>query len=194
MEDMVMMALALFLAVAQPEVASLQSVSVPQEGFCVDCCNLYCAAAPTLSVSHHLSARDATRYDAAQLGDGYLQTAWVVSNGPGEWFEFSFLPGEGQILEPKIGVSELYFQNGYAKNPAHWRDHARVRRLELQVDGVTRATIALPDQITPQRVSLPQLPLHPNLTLRFVVRSVYPGARFSEAAISEARVDGCGHH
>ena len=189
-----MIALALILAVAPADVPQLQAVSVPTEEFCVDCCNLYCAACPTLSVSHHLAPQGRAQYDAARLEDGHPTTAWVVSEGVSEWFQFKFEPGEGQNLHQSIGVNELLLLNGYAKSPGHWRDHARAKDLDLVVDGVVRAHITLLDDSKPQSVALPKIPLHPDLTLRFIVRSVYAGAKFNELALSEARIDGYGHH
>jgi hypothetical protein len=189
-----MTALVFLFVAAAADVPRLVATVEPGEEFCVDCCSLYCAAGPTLSVSKHLAAQDRARYDAARLEDGHRTTAWVVSNGIAEWFQFEFQPGEGQTLNPRLGVNEVYILNGYAKSPSHWRDHARAKDLDLLVDGKLFARIALRDESKPQLVSLPNIPLHANLTLRFLVRSIYPGARFQELAISEVRLDGYGAH
>ena len=189
-----MVPLALLPLTGPVAVLRLVAVSAPTEEFCVDCCNLYCAAGPTLTVSKHLAPQGRVRYDAARLDDGHPTTAWVAADGVGEWFEFEFKPGEGQSLHGRIGVNEVYILNGYAKSPSHWREHSRVKDLDLLIDGALRAHIALADDSKPQLVSLPDIPLHPNLKLRFVVRSVYPGVRYQELAVSEVRLDGYGHH
>ena len=186
--------LILLLVTVLAEIPVVEAVAAPTEQFGVDDCSLYCAAFPELSVSRHLAPQERVRYDNARLQDGLATTAWVVDGGLGEWFEFVFRSGEGQHLEPRLGVNTLYILNGYRKSEAHWREHARVRELEVVVDGAARARVRLLDNSQPQRVVLPNLPLHPDLSVRFVVRGLYPGSRFKETAISEVRLDGYGHH
>lgn len=186
--------LLLLLAGAAETLPLVEGVPAPAEEFCVECCSLYCAAVPTLSVSRHLESQHRLRYGADRLEDGLASTAWVVDALLGEWFQFVFEPTEYQHLEPTLGVDSLYIMNGYRKSPEHWRDHARIRELELLVDGTARARLLLLDTPTPQRLELPRIPLHAQLTLRFVVRGVYSGDRFQELAVSEVRVDGYGHH
>jgi hypothetical protein len=191
---MMIPALMLLLAAVPAEVPRLVATPEPAEEFCVDCCNLYCAAAPTLSVSRHLKSQGRVSYDATRLEDGHKGTAWVASNGVSEWFQFEFRPGEGQSLHSQLGVNEVYILNGYAKSPSHWREHSRAKDLDLLVDGAVQARISLLDDAKPQLVALPNIPLHPHLTLRFVVVSVYPGEKFQEMALSEVRLDGYGAH
>jgi len=187
----VLVALLLASAADLPRIASVAS---PDEEFSIENCSLYCAVSPTTAVSRSLEAQGRVHYDASRLDDGRPSTAWVVGGGPGEWFQFTFTPGAEQRQSGRLGVSVVYILNGYAKSPQHWRDHSRVKELELQVDGTAMAVLSLPDERTPQMVRLPDLPMRRTLVLRFLVKSVYPGARFQELAISEVRIDGYGHH
>jgi hypothetical protein len=176
----------------------VQAVLEPKEEFCVECCSLYCAATPTVSVSSHLPPQHRNEYGAAVLEDGKGQTAWVVEHGSGEWFEFGF---EASGFHPDIpednqrtGVNRLYVWNGYGKTPSRWREHARARRLRLDVDGRPVALITLLDDSCPQRVDLPPTLLRHGMRFRFTVVDVFPGTSVDELAVSETRLDGYGHH
>lgn len=186
--------LSFLLVAAHPRLETLRFVGDPSEDFCVECCSLYCAAYPTSAVSNHLGPQDHVRYDAARLGDGHSQTAWVARGGIGEWVELAFLSGADRSFGGQKAVTKVYILNGYLKSESHWREHARVRSMDLLVDGVPRHRLLLLDTREPQRVDLPPIPLHERLALRFVVRDVYAGSRFNEVAVSEIRVDGIGHH
>ena len=174
------------------------AVLEPTWEFCVDCCSLYCAAAPTLKISDHLSPRSGNAYGATELEDGRTDTAWVVRRGPGAWFEFAFEPaGFHPGLPPnntRTGVDRLYVSNGYNKSPRHWREHARIRQLLLAVDGRDVAMISLLDDQRPQRVDLPRTLLHRGITFRFTIVTTCKGDRFDETAVSEVHIDGYGHH
>ena len=187
------------VAVLSASLPIIEATIDPQASFYPGDCSLYCMAAPEpISVSHHISSQAKTHYDAAQMEDGECTTAWVAKGGPGEWFEFTFSP-EG--LHPdfcandqRTGVDSLYIINGYNKTAEIWHDHARVRTLEMSVDGHPVALITLKDDSRPQHVALPRTPLRPGMKFRFTIRRVTPGAKYDEVAITEARLDGYGHH
>jgi hypothetical protein len=155
-------------------------------------------AYPSLSVSRHLSTQGEVEYDANQMCDGEASTAWVVKKGPGEWFELRFEPDQFhpdfRDDSQRTGVDSLYIWNGYNKSLEHWRNHARVHKADLSVDGEHVCTIALLDDARPQIVTLPKTPLHRDIRFRFTIRSVYPGDKYDEVAVSEVRLDGYGHH
>jgi hypothetical protein len=122
----------------------------------------------------------------------------VVRHGPGQWLEFEFEPSglhpDFPLNNTRTGVNALYIWNGYNKSPQHWREHGRVRTLELAVDGVPYAVIAMLDDARPQRVDLPPTLIRRGMRLRLTIRETYRGSRFDETAMSEARLDGYGHH
>ena len=193
-----MYALATVVLAAAPGLAVLQAVSEPGVDFCVECCSLYCAAAPTLTVSNHLAPQGGNDYGPPALEDGAGGTAWVVRSGVGEWFEFAFeasgLHPDFAVKNDRVGVNSLALLNGYNKSEKHWRDHSRIRQLRLAIDGRDTALINLLDQGQSQRVDLPPALIHPGTSLRFTITRTFPGARFDETALSEARLDGYGHH
>lgn len=183
---------------AAAQLPRIQAVTEPGEPFCVDCCSLYCAAVPTLKVSTHLSPQAGNEYGSTVLEDGKGETAWVTRSGVGEWFEFVF---EADGMHPGVpvendrtGVDRIILWNGYNETPERWREHARIRQLRLEVDGRAIVLLELLDLPQPQRIDLPPTLLHRGIRFRFVVTSTFPGARFDEAAVSEARLDGYGHH
>jgi len=186
------------LLLAASDLPVLQAVVEPREQFCVECCSLYCAASPKVRVSRHVSPQLGNRYDAAALADGKGDTAWVVKNAVGEWFEFVFEASEFHPDVPvdnkRTGVNRLYLWNGYNKSAKRWREHARVRELRLAVDGQPIAELTLLDDQRPQGLDLPPTLLRRGMRFGFTVVSVYPGERYEELAVSEARLDGYGHH
>jgi hypothetical protein len=186
------------LLFAAPELPVLHAVSEPNEGFCLECCSLYCAADAKVRVSGHLAPQHRSGYGAESLADGKGQTAWVVAHGPGEWFELVF---EASGFHPDVpesnartGVDRLYLWNGYNKSPERWREHARAHHLRVDVDDRPLAIVSLLDERRPQRVDLPRTLLRRGMRFRFTIVDVFPGSRFDELAVSEVRLDGYGHH
>lgn len=195
------MSVAIVLAVAllaQPQLPVRSAVVEPNADFDPDSCSLYCAAGPDVVVSAHLARQSRVQYGADRLTDGKGRTAWIVDKGPGEWFEFAFHPSgfhpDFPVDNDRTGVDVLFIWNGYNKSPVHWREHGRVRELELAIDGKAVAIVTLLDDPRPQTVGLPKTLLRRGMRFRFTIRSVFPGDRFDETAVSEARLDGFGHH
>lgn len=178
--------------------AVLQGVIAKDTSFDPNDCSLYCAVYPTLSVSNHLPRVKANGYGSAELDDGNVATAWVVRGGVGEAFTFLFEQEGGRPGEPlgnaNLGIDQLYISNGYNKTASQWRNHGRVRELELAIDGKPIALVRLLDDPHPQAVDLPRTLLHHGMRVRFTIRKTYPGSRFDETAVSEVRLDGYGHH
>jgi len=190
--------LATVAVIAAPHLPLVRAVSAPGEDFCVECCSLYCGAFPTVAVSKHLVPQAGNEYGSSVLEDGKGDTAWVSRSGVGEWFEFTF---EASGLHPDFpaendttGVDRLFIWNGYNKSVERWQEHGRIRRLRLEVDGRAIALLDLLDQPQPQRIDLPPTLIRRGIRFRFVILSIYPGTRFDETAVSEARLDGYGHH
>jgi len=183
---------------ATPGLPLLQAVLEPSEEFCVECCSLYCAAAPTVGVSRHLPPQAGNEYGPGALDDGKGETAWVVRHGVGDWFEFVFevagFHADFPVDNTRTGVDSLYLWNGYNKSPQRWREHSRVRKLRMTVDGRELALVTLLDDARPQRVVLPPTLLRRGMKLRFTIVETYPGTHFDETALSEVRLDGYGHH
>src|SRR4030042_368443 len=127
------------VAVLSTGLLHVEVVIKPNTDFNPDSCSLYCAASPDLSVSNHLTPQGKVQYDANQMADGDIRTAWIASNGLGEWFEFTFtaegFPPELPLDNPRTGVDSLYIMNGDAKSSQHWRGPARLHKLEMSIDG-----------------------------------------------------------
>jgi hypothetical protein len=186
------------IAASAAELLKLSATLEPKEDFGVNNCSLYCAAYPKITVSAQLQSYSRNHYGAKKLADGEKTTAWIVAGGPREWIEFAFEPEGFHPDVPKVnrrlGVDKLYILNGYAKSPQHWKEHSRVHELELSVDGRPVSTIVLLDHNSPQTVDLPPTLLQRGMRFRFTIRTIFPGSRYQETAVSEIRLDGYGHH
>lgn len=162
-------------------------------------CSWYCAdVAPTESASSVLESADG-RYAAGKAHDFDFRTAWVEGKkdaGKGEWLEYLFDLPETPEKPAGFGVDELVIFNGYWKSEVLWKENARVKILEMSVDGRPFMTIELADVMKIQTVSFPLVPLKAGdkIRFRFTIRDVYPGTKHQDTAISELLFDGKGDH
>lgn len=146
--------------------------------------------------SSTLPPQNGTRYDARNLCDGSLSTAWVEGapgDGIGEWFELRLRVAEGPHEDAAIQGMTVF--NGYRKSRALWRENGRIRRLRLDVNGKPYGTITLADAYEHQKVDLGRIPLPPHdevTVLRFTIQAVYPGTKGHDTALSEIAFHGTG--
>lgn len=101
-------------------------------------CSFYCANfSVTERASSTLPHRDKLRYDARQVQDHNLKTAWVEGSegdGVGEFLEYIIDTSEHKGDDP-LKVTSLGIYNGYRKSRESWRDNSRVKRLKMYVNG-----------------------------------------------------------
>lgn len=123
-------------------------------------------------------------YDAANLVDGDLATAW--SHDPA--VEAATEVDLAIVLDEPSWVTALTFGNGAQVDDPAFDADGRVLRLGLVVDGERVAELQLLDQPGLQRVTLPE----PQLVteLRLVVVDAVAGATYDEVSISEIEVLG----
>jgi hypothetical protein len=84
-------------------------------------------------------------------------------------------------------VSGLTIRNGYGKSPDIFAKNSRVKDAELRFSTGDSLEVTLRDAPEPQHVTLS----HPVETkwVALVIRSVYPGWKYSDTAINELSVD-----
>ena len=154
------------------------------------------ASAQVPRVEAHVMDDD---FSAAMLEDFSGRTAWaegVEGDGLGERLTFSILPNEpyDDGTQAPAGPVPFYgidLVNGYAKTEATWAANGRVREMLLSVNGQPAALIALQDARLPQSVELPEgLEVAPGDVVTLEIRSVYPGARYADTAITELVLHG----
>jgi hypothetical protein len=136
---------------------------------------LYCA-------SSVLPPGSGNFYGARSLTDGNDKTAWVEgSGGQGE--------GDFVVIEfdsPRT-VRGLTLHNGYAKNADIFGKNSQIKDVELRFSTGDSFPATLTDKMGEQRVSLNR-PVKAKW-VQLIIRSVYPGWKYSDTALNELRVD-----
>ena len=139
--------------------------------------------------SSSLKPFSGNNYEAANAKDLKLNTAWVEGvkgNGQGEFLEYFF-----KNESPR--VTQAIIINGYVKTPQLWKDNNRVKDLDLYINGEFYARLKLKDIQSEQIFELPILGRRSDgkdLILKFVIKSVYPGAKYDDTAITEIYFQG----
>jgi hypothetical protein len=130
------------------------------------------------SASSELPPDGNVTYSILNTLDGDTRTAWnshgaVDGNGVGDTLTYRF--------PSPVHLVRIALVNGYAKTPRLRADNGRIRGVVILADQRTlRATLS----DTPSRQRLDQdVGVTRKLTLR--VTSIYPGARYSDLALSE---------
>jgi hypothetical protein len=134
------------------------------------------AVAGSVTASSTLAPESA--YSPSNLFDGRKEFVWVEGSsgsGEGESLVFAF--------ERPVRMSALQVWNGYQRSDEHFSANARVKTLEIGVDGGAVQTIDLQDVKGSQRIDLPQPLSGQKVTLR--VKSAYPGSKYKDLALSE---------
>lgn len=139
--------------------------------------------------SSALKPSSGNNYDANNAKDLKLNTAWVEGekgNGEGEFLEYFF-----KNESPRI--TQAIIINGYVKTPKLWTENNRVKDLNLYVNGEFYATLQLKDVQSEQIFKFPTLGRRADgkdLILKFVIKGVYPGAKYNDTAITEIYFQG----
>lgn len=129
-----------------------------------------------------LPATQGNIYGPRNLTDGNDKTAWVEgSDGQGL--------GEFVVLEfdSARAVRGLAIRNGYDKSPDIFTKNSRVKDIELRFSSGDSIEATLKDEPGTQYVTLSQ-PIRAKW-IELVIRSVYPGSKYSDTAINELSVD-----
>lgn len=136
----------------------------------------------TYCVSSMLPPAHGNNYGARNLTDGDDSTAWVEGSGGQGAGDFVVVEFDAPRL---VGVITL--RNGYAKNPDIFGKNSRVKDVELNFSTGDSLQATLTDQTGEQRVNLNR-PVKAKW-VQLVIRSVYPGWKYSDTALNELRVD-----
>ncbi len=153
-------------------------------------CSWYCGGElANIQSTSHLKAAGCIKYSADKAFDENLATAWVEgAEGIGQ--------GESLSLQINSGtIHTISIYNGYQKDINTFRNNARVKRLALDINGKPYAVLALDDQAGVQLFRIDEVSgSHDKpLTLSFRILEVYPGAKYSDTAISDIVFDGPHH-
>jgi hypothetical protein len=168
---------------AAPQVSPTQEAAAPEpprpHAANEDCSR---SGDTTLCASSVLPAAQGNIYGPRNLTDGNDKTAWVEgSDGQGL--------GEFVVLEfdSARAVRGLAIRNGYDKSPDIFTKNSRVKDIELRFSSGDSIEATLKDEPGTQYVTLSQ-PIRAKW-IELVIRSVYPGSKYSDTAINELSVD-----
>ncbi|MGD9784450.1 MAG: discoidin domain-containing protein [Hyphomicrobiaceae bacterium] len=167
-----------------PVVAKLKPVALPQhEGLARprldgEVCNK--VAGFNYCVSSVLAPQYGFNYLPRNLVDSDLKTAWVEGRkGHGE--------GESILVDLDGGrtITAVQVMNGYHKNERLFLANSRVQVAELQFSNGQTRRVSLADQPGVQTIDVGRQKAE---WVRFTIRSVYPGTKYEDTAVTEFRV------
>lgn len=131
-------------------------------------------------VSSVLEPQFGFNYRPKNLVDTDLKTAWVEGK-PGH--------GEGESLIVELNglrtVTAIQVMNGYHKNERLFLANSRVHVAELQFSNGEARQVSLADAPGLQTIEVGRQ--HASW-VRFTIRSVYPGTKYKDTAVTEFRV------
>ncbi|GAB4260627.1 MAG: hypothetical protein Kow00122_17680 [Thermoleophilia bacterium] len=134
--------------------------------------------------SSHLPGVGTTTYDAANLIDGALSTAWIVGAGTDPEGETATLRLAGPALLEKVEIA-----NGYQKSASTARRNGRAVFLLLTFSDGTSSSVSLEDRGGWQLADIADV-VTTSVTVKFI--KIYPGTdrALASAALSEIRLLG----
>jgi hypothetical protein len=135
---------------------------------------------PFATASSELKAQAGNKYDATQIFDGNVGTAWVEGKpGPGldEWVEIGFL---GEKL-----VSTVKIFPGYGKSETAFNGNNRPKTIRLQFSTGATQEISLEDAMKWQEFQV--TPAVRTSSVRLIIVDVYRGGKSDDTAISEVQ-------
>ncbi|MBN8567978.1 MAG: hypothetical protein J0M25_14750 [Flavobacteriales bacterium] len=154
-------------------------------------CSWYCAGKVKVKkASSTLENQKDSNYDAENVIDGSLKTAWI---------EGKSYYGEGETLELLVSdtsIDEIIIYGGYLKSKDLWRLNSRPKELLLSINDKEIGILCFKDICGKQSFSFPKYLINSNETVlvQLKVLSVYKGDKYSDTAITEIDFDGPDHH
>ncbi len=117
-------------------------------------------------------------HEPSNVIDEDLSTAWVENvNGNGEGQSITFGFAETCL------ISGFMINNGYQKNSDTFTNNSRVKDILVSLSDGHTTTITLDDYYGQQKVGFDSTVKTESIT--FTIASAYPGAKYSDTAISE---------
>lgn len=140
----------------------------------------YAAGGFDYCVSSVLKPQYGNTYGPANLVDEDLRTAWVEGVGG---------QGEGESITVDLGgpqqVSGIQLMNGYHKNARIFAVNSRVRSAIVRFSNGSWREVRLKDAPGVQELRFSPVEA---TWVQFEIRSVYPGSKYKDTAITEFRV------
>jgi hypothetical protein len=135
-----------------------------------------------------LAPQGKTTYSPANCAD-FQTTAWVEgSPSSGEHESISFIFDKFDADEPMTTIT-LY--NGFQRSESLFKNNARIKTLRVSINGTLAYDLHLKDTMKGQMFPIEVKPMddYP-ITLTLEILAVYPGDKYTDAAITEIIFDG----
>ncbi|MBR1765513.1 MAG: hypothetical protein IJ745_00560 [Bacteroidales bacterium] len=159
-------------------------------------CSWYCGGMIDTVTATSAKAADSTTYIGANAHDWDIFSAWLTAednNGVGAMLTYTF-----PARCPRI--TTVLIHNGYLRTADDWLDYSRVKQLRVYYDGKRYADLLLDDTRDLQEFDVGVLGfIHDEertapWTLCFEIMEVYPGRKYTNAAITELYFEGIDVH
>jgi hypothetical protein len=151
--------------------------------------------APIYSASSMLKPDGKASYEAKNLNDAKLSTAWCEGvDGPGVG-ESITIKLDGQQSHP-IWQGRLAIMNGYSSGEKVWKKNGRIKSLKVSIDDKPVATVHLADAMGQQSIDLTKIVpdglIKRDSAIKLEIAEVYTaGTKDQDTCVSELRVSGC---
>jgi hypothetical protein len=145
--------------------------------------------------SSTLPAQGSTTYDAKNLNDAKIETAWAEGDkeyGIGTKIDFKFLK------DIDADFTNTMLINGYYKSKISFQDNSRVKKFKLYLNNKEIAIVELNDfrgmqtfslyDVLPKGKHATSNKLQKDDVLQFEILEIYPGAKYKDVCISEFRL------
>ena len=139
-----------------------------------------------VATSSALSPSGGERYDASQLVDDDLTTAWNSDGAQGE-------DGVGETIDLFLAepawVQRVVVDNGFQRDATTYADNARIRRGLLRLDGEEEVSIRLEDLgLQRQAIELPEPVL--TTTMHLEITEAFAGDTYPDLAVAGLELHG----
>ncbi|MBN1882853.1 MAG: hypothetical protein JW885_11815 [Deltaproteobacteria bacterium] len=139
----------------------------------------------TVTASSRLDPQGDNTYEAKNVLDNNLDTAWVEGTpnyGQGEFIRFRLDVDYG----PGAYVSGFAIHNGYCKSSEVWSENSRVRILAIYINDILMERIVIADTPDLQTFTFPtSYYVTKGDVLTFEIAEVYKGTTYTDTCISE---------
>ena len=129
-----------------------------------------------------VSYNEKIKYNVTDLTAGGLYKPWCSAVGKAEGASVTCVFKLG-----KRAIDGVTIHNGYCHTEKQWRNHGRVAKMQLMVDGQLYKTFDLKDVPEWQYLDIYSISPKPNgepVELTFKILKVYPGDKYNDVSIS----------
>ena len=129
-----------------------------------------------------VSYNEGVKYNVRDITICGVYNPWCSAIGKAEGASVTCI-----FKQNKRPIDDISLANGYCHTEKQWKNHGRVAKMQLIVDGQPYKTFDLED--TPERQHLDITSISPKtkgepVELTFKILKVYPGAKYNDVSIS----------